>query len=113
MRAHAPVSGSDTTYWTAQVRHSKNPATSGSHCALARAGRDGGKLSMVHPSGVWGSVPHVLTNETCTSDGLGEAAGTRSPAVTSDASEVSLASGLGDDADVRLRGLPALRIELL
>src|SRR3954453_7404819 len=98
----------------AQVRRSKKPVTSGSRFALAQARRDGGKLSIVHPSGGWGKAPHASTNETCTSDGLGfGVAAARSPAVASNVSEVSLASGLGDDADVGLRGRPALRIDLL
>src|SRR5689334_1893276 len=113
MMAHAPVSGSDTTYWTAQVRRSKNPATSGSRCALAWSEQDGGKLSIVHPSGVWGKEPDVSTNEIGTSGSLGcKAAATRSLAAASDASAVSLASGLRHDADVGFRRRPALRIEL-
>src|SRR5215213_5131305 len=114
MMAHAPVSGSDTTCWTAQVRRSKKPATSGSRCALAWSEQDGGKRSIVHPSGVWGKEPHASTNEISTSGGLGcETARCSSLAVASDASAVSLASGLRHDADVGLRRLPALRIELL
>src|SRR3954451_10087216 len=62
----------------------------------------------------WGKEPDVSTSEISTSGGLGcEAAATRSLAVASDASAVSLASGLRHDADVGLRRLPALRIELL
>src|SRR3954465_14075188 len=113
MMAHTPVSGSDTTCWMAQVRRSKKPATSGSRCALAWSEQDRGKRFIVHPSGVWGKEPDVSTNEISTSGGLGcEAAATRSLAVASDASAVSLASGLRHDADVGLRRLPALRVDL-
>src|SRR3954462_788640 len=71
-------------------------------------------LNLVTPEYPFFESPCVSTNEISTSRGLGcEAAATRSLAVASDASAVSLASGLRHDADVGLGRRPALRIELL
>src|SRR5829696_3383567 len=113
MMAHAPASRSETTYWRAQVRRSKNAATHGSRIVLSRTGRDRAKVLITSPR-ARGSAFACVTKWTRPARvAVWAAVSVRRALQRHNASEVSLLSGLWNDANIRLRCLPALRIELL
>src|SRR3954462_2144196 len=113
MMAHAPVSGSDPTSWMARVRRSKKPATSGLRCALAWSEQDGGKLSIVPPSGCRAKSPTPPRTRPAQVTVWALVSPPRAAWQWRPMFPRLASPRLRHDADVGLRSRPALRVDLL